>query len=113
MRQKQGTPRSSSGFGRSGQMPLAKELEAAVFLADNQEYIREQLVQQGLVAFVADGSVLPRESGVSQKPLRGAVVFNSPESLAVTMELPHGGTLRGMGIRKGITVVAGGGFHGK
>ena len=62
---------------------------------------------------MADGSVLPRESGVSQKPLRGAVVFNSPESLAVTMELPHGGTLRGMGIRKGITVVAGGGFHGK
>lgn len=113
IRQRQGTSRSSSGFGRSGQMPLAKELEAAVFLADNQEYIREQLVQQGLVAFVADGSVLPRESGVSQKPLRGAVVFNSPESLAVTMELPHGGTLRGMGIRKGITVVAGGGFHGK
>ena len=113
IRQRQGAPRSSSGFGRSGQTPLAKELEAAVFLADNQEYIREQLVRQGLVAFVADGSVLPRESGVSQKPLRGAVVFNSPESLAVTMELPHGGALRGMGIRKGITVIAGGGFHGK
>ncbi len=113
IRQRQGASRNGSGYGRSGQTPLAKELEAAVFLADNQEYIREQLIRQGLVAFVADGSVLPRESGVSQKPLRGAVVFNSPESLAVTMELPHGGALRGMGIRKGITVIAGGGFHGK
>lgn len=31
----------------------------------------------------------------------------------MTMELPHRGTIRGMGIRKGITLIAGGGYHGK
>ena len=95
------------------QRSLAKELEDAVFLADDQQYIRNQLKEQGLAAFVADGSVLPRESGVSQKPMKSAVVFQSPASLAVDMDLPHRGKVRGMGIRRGITVVVGGGFHGK
>ena len=95
------------------QRSLAKELEDAVFLADDQQYIRNQLKEQGLVAFVADGSVLPRESGVSQKPMKSAVVFQSPASVAVDMDLPHRGKVRGMGIRRGITVVVGGGFHGK
>ena len=95
------------------QRSLAKELEDAVFLADDQQYIRNQLKEQGLVAFVADGSVLPRESGVSQKPMKSAVVFQSPARLAVDMNLPHRGKVRGMGIRRGITVVVGGGFHGK
>ena len=95
------------------QRSLEKELEDAVFLADDQQYIRNQLKEQGLVAFVADGSVLPRESGVSQKPMKSAVVFQSPASLAVDMDLPHRGKVRGMGIRRGITVVVGGGFHGK
>lgn len=92
---------------------LAKELQNAVFLADDQQFIREELSRRELVAFVADGSVLPRESGVSQRPMQNAVAFESPESLAVTLQLPHRGALRGMGIRRGITVIVGGGFHGK
>ncbi len=92
---------------------LQRELRDAVFLADDQQFIRDELIRQGLVAFVADGSVLPRESGVSQKPMKNAVVFESPESLAVTMQLPHRGALRGMGLCRGITVIVGGGFHGK
>lgn len=82
-------------------------------LADDQAYIREQLPKMGLCAFVANGSVLPRESGVSQRPMRSSVPFQSPETMEVTMELPHRGTIRGMGIRKGITLIAGGGYHGK
>lgn len=106
--------RGQSFAGRSaGVQSLAAELQAAVFLADDQQFIREELEKQGLVAFVADGSVLPRESGVSQRPMKDAVVFTSPDSLAVTMQTPHRGALRGMGIRKGITVIVGGGFHGK
>ena len=65
----------------------------------------------GLAAFVADGSVLPRESGVSDRPMRDAVPFRSPEEMAVTLELPHRGHLRGMGVRRGITLIAGGGYH--
>ncbi|MCD8023554.1 MAG: ABC-ATPase domain-containing protein [Lachnospiraceae bacterium] len=89
------------------------DLDAVIALADDQQYVREALDGLGLVAFVADGSILPRESGVSQHPMKNAVVFKSPESLAVTLALPHRGNVRGMGIKKGITVIAGGGFHGK
>ena len=92
---------------------LLEELKKAAYLADDQHFIRQELLGLGLAAFVADGAILPRESGISQKKMEGAVPFESPESLAVTLQLPHGGMLRGMGIRRGITVIAGGGFHGK
>ncbi len=82
-------------------------------LSEDQEYIRSQLEKKGLVAFVADGAVLPRESGVSQRPMKGAVAFASPESMKVTMQLPYKGTISGMGIPKGITLIVGGGYHGK
>ena len=92
---------------------LLEELKKAAYLADDQHFIRQELLGLGLAAFVADGAILPRESGISQKKMAGAVPFESPEGLAVTLQLPHGGMLRGMGIRRGITVIAGGGFHGK
>lgn len=89
------------------------KLKRAVELADDQQKIREALVEKKLVAFVADGAILPRESGVSDLPLKGAVPFVSPEDLAVTLNLPHAGTVRGMGIKEGVTLIAGGGYHGK
>nr|BFF22223.1 hypothetical protein GCM10025732_01880 [Glycomyces mayteni] len=39
--------------------------------------------------------------------------FRSPDSLAVEVELPHAGRVRGMGIAPGVTLIVGGGFHGK
>ncbi len=90
-----------------------KQLQDLMNLADDRLYIRQELAKRGLVAFVADGSILPRESGVSSKPMKGAVAFTSPESLAVTLDLPHAGKKRGMGIPKGITMICGGGYHGK
>ncbi len=92
---------------------MIRDLNAVTELADDQQYIREKLEEMHLVAFVADGAVLPRQSGVSQRPMKDAVPFVSPESLAVTMDLPHRGKVRGMGVKKGITVISGGGFHGK
>jgi len=77
-------------------------------------YLRRLLPDLGLVAFVADGSVLPRESGASDRPLReGAVPFESPVELRVSVELPNRGEVSGMGVPEGVTLVAGGGFHGK
>lgn len=89
------------------------EIERVIALAEDQHFIREELSRLRLAAFVADGSVLPRESGVSDRPMKGAVPFRSPEELAVTLELPHRGPLRGMGVRRGISLIAGGGYHGK
>ena len=90
-----------------------KELEKTIFLAEDQAYIREELQKRSLIAFVNDGAILPRESGVSSKPMKESVVFSSPDSLRITMELPHKGKITGMGIPKGITLIVGGGYHGK
>lgn len=90
-----------------------KTLEQTIYLSEDQHYIREQLPMLGLTAFVANGSILPRQSGVSQKPLRDAVPFVSPDTYEITLNLPHKGPITGMGIPKGITLIVGGGYHGK
>lgn len=81
---------------------------------EDAEHLRDLLPSLGLVAFVADGSVLPRESGASDRPLGdGAVPFLSPAEFRVEVDLPNRGVVTGMGIPEGVTLVAGGGFHGK
>jgi len=81
---------------------------------EDAEHLRVRLAELGLGAFVADGAILPRESGASDRPLReGAVPFRSPDELRATVELPNRGEVSGMGIPEGVTLVAGGGFHGK
>ena len=90
-----------------------KMLESVIYLSEDQHTIRKKLSSMGLVAFIADGSVLPRESGISQKPLRNCVKFQSPDTYRVSFDLPHHGTITGMGIPKGITLIVGGGYHGK
>ena len=91
------------------------EVERHIHAAEDSERLRDTLDSLGLVAFVADGSVLPRRSGTSDKPLPAdeTVVFRSPESLRVSVELPHTGTVSGLGIPRGVTLIVGGGYHGK
>lgn len=89
-------------------------LRKQVTLYLNQQAIRSQLKEKNLVAFVANGAILPRESGISEKPLKkGAVSFKSPAHLEVEMKLPDGNVIKGMGIPEGITLIVGGGYHGK
>ena len=90
-----------------------ENLEAVANLADDQQFIREKLPELGLAAFVANGSVLPRKSGISSLPMKDAVIFQAPAFMEVILELPHHGPLKGMGIKKGITLIVGGGYHGK
>ena len=93
-----------------------------VLCVENQERIREQLPARGLVAFVADASILPRESGASDRPMdEGAVRFRTPETLRVSFELPHSidpddpdsTRIEGLGVPRGVTLIVGGGYHGK
>ena len=93
-------------------LPAAK-VQSVIHLAEDQQFIRSQLASLGLCAFVANGSVLPRQSGVSDRPMKDGIPFVSPKSMEVTLDLPHHGPLSGMGIRKGITLIVGGGYHGK
>lgn len=92
---------------------LLEQAWAAVELADDQRAAREQMEGLGLVGFVANGSVLPRESGVSTRPMADALPFESPEEQRVVLHLPHRGDVAGMGIKRGVTLIVGGGYHGK
>ncbi|WGS63700.1 ABC-ATPase domain-containing protein [Vibrio lentus] len=80
---------------------------------EDQDALRAQLEENNLAAFVANGSVLPRIAGNCDLPMKGAVPFLAPESLSVTLNTPNQGDVTGLGIPKGITLIVGGGFHGK
>jgi predicted ABC-class ATPase len=100
-----------------------EEVRRFVECVENQEHLRALLPERGLIAFVGDGAILPRESGASDRPLRSddAVPFRAPDSLRVALPLrnpvdtPEGRreSVSGMGIRRGVTLIVGGGYHGK
>ncbi|WP_440998182.1 ABC-ATPase domain-containing protein [Arhodomonas sp. SL1] len=118
-------------LGRQAEALLCKAVPAAVAQAlapehrdeaalarhcdvvEDQVALRGQLAERDLVAFVGDGAVLPRRSGVDDRPLADAIAFAAPEALAVTLEAPNAGAVTGLGIPRGITLIVGGGFHGK
>ncbi|MDR0517142.1 MAG: ABC-ATPase domain-containing protein [Fibromonadaceae bacterium] len=79
----------------------------------NRNFLLSQIKEKNFAAFVPNGAILPRESGDSEAALPNAVPFASPPELQVNLSLPSGEQIAGMGIPKGITVIAGGGFHGK
>jgi predicted ABC-class ATPase len=92
----------------------AAECRRHVETVEDADWLRQQLAQNGLVAFVADGSILPRRSGVDNSPLlNNAVAFQSPPSLKVEFNCPNRGWISGMGIPAGLTLIVGGGYHGK
>ena len=80
---------------------------------EDADWLRQQLASQGLIAFVAEGAILPRQSSIDARPLASAIPFQSPDSLQVEFHCPHHGPIRGLGIRQGITLIVGGGYHGK
>lgn len=83
-------------------------------VVEDMVVLQNQLTRYGLVAFVGDGAILPRRSAVSQAPLTdNAVVCCAPQQLAVEVTLPNAGRVRGLGIRPGVNVLIGAGFHGK
>ncbi|MCL4474112.1 MAG: ABC-ATPase domain-containing protein [Actinobacteria bacterium] len=83
--------------------------------AEDQQWLREWLRQEGQAGFVADGSLLARESGIRDLPLKGAgvVEFSSPPELRREVRLPNRGAVAGMAVPGGVTLIVGGGYHGK
>ncbi len=92
-----------------------KALFRHIEISEDTDFLRRQLEKLGLIAFVANGSVLPRASGIDQRPLEKeqVVPFESPHSLKTSIKLLNSGTITGMGIKKGVTLIVGGGYHGK
>ncbi len=101
-----------------GDGPAPADAQLFVDGVEDQETLRARLESLGLVAFIADGSILPRESGASDRPLPTGdrtIAFRAPDGpLAVEIELPHRPEpVRGLGIPQGVTLIVGGGYHGK
>ncbi|MDQ0351614.1 putative ABC-class ATPase [Alkalibacillus filiformis] len=91
-----------------------QRLNETLELADQHDAIRGKMKKEGWVAFIANGSILPRASGISSKPLKQAVPFQSPKENEVSLTIPHREEpITGMAIKKGITLIVGGGYHGK
>lgn len=92
-----------------------KDLKRHITVAEDAEFLRNKLISLDLIAFIADYSILPRESGTSDLPMAvsSAISFSAPESLMREINLPHGGKVRGLAIPRGITLITGGGYHGK
>lgn len=91
-----------------------ERLRAHVAALEDHRALSAALKEHGWVAFLADGAVLPRRSGVSDEPMgAGAVPLQAPETLAATLTLPHAGQVRGTVISSGVTLIVGGGYHGK
>ena len=80
---------------------------------EDHRALRAAVARNGWVSFLADGAVLPRRSGVSDEPLDGGVPLQAPDSMAATVELPHAGSVRGTVVEAGVSVIVGGGYHGK
>lgn len=92
---------------------LAQEaIVSHVKTREDADALRERLRDEKAIAFVADGAILPRASGVDQRPLKDAVPFRSPDKFRARFELPNR-TLEGMLIPEGINLIVGGGYHGK
>jgi predicted ABC-class ATPase len=90
------------------------ELRRHCDVIEDWVHMQNMLPSYGLIAFIGDGAILPRRTGASQAPLEeGAVVFRAPDQMAVEVDLPNAGSMRGLGIRPGVNVLIGGGFHGK
>ncbi len=90
------------------------EVKRHVETAEDADWLRGQLRERGLVAFVPDGAILPRASGVDPRPMEnGALPFQTPSSLKVKFDRPNLGRITGMGIPEGVTLIVGGGYHGK
>ncbi len=86
--------------------------------AQDHAVLVTRLRDRGWIGFVADGSILPRRAGDDDRPLQPneatpVVRFRAPETLAAEIDLPHAGRVRGLPIEPGVTLLVGGGFHGK
>jgi len=92
-----------------------KSLRQHIHTIEDAQALRQQLGDRQLVSFIADGSILPRRSGVDPGPLHSgkAIAFSSPPELSVSLRAPNAGEVRGMGVPAGVTLIVGGGYHGK
>lgn len=88
------------------------DLQDHIYVNEDADLLRKKTVEAGFIAFVSDDAILPRASGIDQRPLADAIAFQSPQSMRVEFQLQHR-KVTGMAIPQGVTLIVGGGYHGK
>jgi predicted ABC-class ATPase len=96
-------------YGALDAAAIAHHIETA----EDTAALRSQLVDRKLVAFIGDGSMLARRSGIDDRPDTSAIAFQSPIVGRITLDRPNAGPITGLGIESGVTLIVGGGYHGK
>ncbi|MDO4665575.1 MAG: ABC-ATPase domain-containing protein [Actinomycetaceae bacterium] len=103
----------ATDFGSAESVQDLDALQRHVQTVQDWFALQQWLISEDALAFIADGSVLARASGVDDHPLVGALETHAPETLAATVQLPYAGRVRGLVIKPGVTLIVGGGYHGK
>ena len=88
------------------------ELQDHIYVNEDADVLRQKVVEAGFIAFISDESILPRKSGIDQRPLADAIAFQSPQAMRAEFQLQHR-SVTGMAIPQGVTLIVGGGYHGK
>lgn len=84
-----------------------KKVLDVINLSNKQTEIRDWLKNSNYCAFIANDSILPRDSQTGG-PIQNAIPFKAPEGEEIDVC-----GIKGLGIKKGVTVITGGGYSGK
>lgn len=74
---------------------------------EDADRLRQHLGASGQVSFIAEGSLITRISAEDLPDYERLVPIEIDDSLIEEVEVPHGGTVRGLGIPNGLTLILG------
>jgi predicted ABC-class ATPase len=84
-----------------------QEMNHFVDVMEDADQIRQMLPTRGLVSFVGEGS-LPARLGDSDYPaFENTTPLTMDESLLVDVDTPNAGTVKGLGVPTGVTLIVG------
>ncbi len=90
-----------------------RELTAFVNSMEDADQIRQTLSMRGLLGFVADGSMLARMGNTDFPDYEAVTPLRVDSDIQVEMEVPNGGTIKGLGIPAGLTLILGDSYSGR
>lgn len=89
-----------------------QKLDLYITTYNKEVFLRNYIKENEYIVFIANGSILPRENGTN-KCMAESIPFSSPNDLEITIPFPDGSEMKGMGIKKSVVVITGGGYSGK
>jgi len=89
------------------------EVESFVGLMEDADDIRQSLAQRGLVGFVGSGAMIDRAPGTDVPSYESERTLVIDPALQISFDTPHHGSISGVGITSGVTLILGDMFSGR